>query len=43
MACTGAGRGKVKFGDLFFRWLWDQMLMVKEYAYAGIDFTGVLE
>ena len=30
MACTGAGRGRVKFGDPFFRWLWDQILMVED-------------
>ena len=40
MARTGAGRGRVKFGDPFFRWLRDQMLMVEDYAYAGTDFTG---
>ena len=40
MACTGAGRGRVKFGDAFFRWLRDQMLMVEDYAYAGTDFIG---
>ena len=40
MACTRAGRGRVKFGDPFFRWLWDQMLMVEDYAYVGTDFTG---
>ena len=40
MACTGVGRGRVKFGDAFFRWLWDQILMVEDYAYAGTDFTG---
>ena len=40
MARTGAGRGRVKFGDPFFRWLWDQMLMVEDYAYAGTYFTG---
>ena len=39
MARTGAGRGRVKFGDVFFRWLWDQMLMVEDYTYAGIYFT----
>ena len=37
---TRAGRGRVKFVDSFFRWLRDQMLMVEDYAYAGIDFTG---
>ena len=40
MACTGVGRGRVKFSDPFFRWLWDQMLMVEDYAYASTDFTG---
>ena len=39
MARTGVGRGRVKFGDPFFRWLWDQILMVEDYAYAGTDFT----
>ena len=43
MACIGAGRGRVKFSDTFLRWLWDQMLMVKVYAYAGTDFTGDLD
>ena len=42
MARTGAGRGRVKFGDVFFRWLWDQMLMVEDYAYAGTNFTSDL-
>ena len=40
MARTGAGRGRVKFGDSFFRWLWDQTLMVEDYAYAGTDFIS---
>ena len=40
MARTGAGRGKVKFGDPFFKWLSDHILMVKDYAYAGTEFTG---
>ena len=40
MAHIGAGRGKVKFGDPFFRWLRDQILMVEDYAYAGTNFTG---
>ena len=43
MACTGAGRGRVNFSDPFFRWLWDQMLMVEDYAYAGTDFIGDLD
>ena len=33
----------VKFGDLFFRWLLDQILMVEDYAYASIDFIGDLD
>ena len=40
MARIGAGSGKVKFGDPFFRWLRDQILMVEDYAYAGTDFRG---
>ena len=39
MAHTGAGRGKVKFSDPFFRWLQDQILMVEDYAYVGTEFT----
>ena len=40
MAHTGAGRGRVKFSDMFFRWLGDQMLMIEDYAYAGTYFIG---
>ena len=40
MARTGACRGRVKFGDLFFRWLRNQMFVVEDYAYAGTDFLG---
>ena len=40
IACTGVGRGKVKFGDPFFRWIRDQILMVEDYAYVGTDFSG---
>ena len=40
MARMGVGSDRVKFGDAFFRWLWDQMLMVEDYAYAGTNFTG---
>ena len=43
MAHTGVGRGKVKFGHLFFRWLRDQILMVEDYAYVGMDFSGDLD
>ena len=40
MSRTGVGRGKVKFGDPFFRWLRDQILMVEDYAYVGTKFSG---
>ena len=39
MARTGVGRGKVKFSDLFFRWLRDQLLWVEDYTYVGTDFS----
>ena len=39
----GLDKKKVNFGDLFFRWLRDQILMVEDYAYAGIDFNGDLD
>ena len=40
MAPTGVGRGKVKFGDPLFQWQRDKLLMVKDCAYAGTDFSG---
>ena len=40
MAHTGAGRGKVKFNDPFFRCLRDHLLMMEDYAYSGTDFSG---
>ena len=40
MARIGVGIGKVNFGDPFFRWLQDQILMVEDYAYIGTEFTG---
>ena len=43
MAHTRAGRGKVKFGDPFFRWLRDQLLMVEDYAYVGTNFSDDLD
>ena len=43
MARIGVGRGKVKFGHLFFRWLRDQILMVEDYAYIGTNFTRDLD
>ena len=39
MGHRGACRGRVKFNDPFFRWLRDQILMVEDYAYVGMDFT----
>jgi hypothetical protein len=30
----------VKYDDIFFDWLQTQMLMVDDYAYAGLDFRG---
>ena len=28
----------VRYNDVFFDWLRDQMLMVDDYAYVGLDF-----
>jgi hypothetical protein len=30
----------VKYENIFFDWLQNQMLMVDDYAYAGLDFRG---
>jgi hypothetical protein len=30
----------IKYDDTFFDWLRPQMLMVDDYAYAGLDFLG---
>jgi hypothetical protein len=30
----------VKYDDIFFDWLQNQMLMVDDYAYVGLDFRG---
>jgi hypothetical protein len=30
----------VKYDDQFFDWLQNQVVMVEEYAYAGLDFRG---
>ena len=43
MAHTGAGGGKLKFGDPFFRLLRNQILMVEDYAYVGTDFHGDID
>ena len=37
---TRGGRVKVKYDVVFFRWLDDQILMIKDYTYAGTDFRG---
>jgi hypothetical protein len=33
----------VKYDDIFFDWLQNQMLMVDDYAYVGLDFQGDLD
>jgi hypothetical protein len=33
----------VKYDNIFFDWLQNQMLMVDDYAYAGLDFLGDLD
>ena len=43
LAHTGESRGKFKFGDPFFRWLDDQILMIEDYMYTGIDLRGDLD
>jgi hypothetical protein len=30
----------VKYDDQFFDWLQGQVVMVEDYAYAGLDFRG---
>jgi hypothetical protein len=30
----------IKYDDIFFDWLQPQMLMVDDYAYAGLDLLG---
>jgi hypothetical protein len=30
----------IKYDNIFFDWLQNQMLMVDDYAYAGLDFRG---
>ena len=40
MAHMRTGRGKVSFGAPFFHCLNDQILMIQDYAYVGIDFKG---
>ena len=40
MARIGETRGRVKFGDPFFQWLRDHLLIVEDYAYAGTNFRG---
>jgi hypothetical protein len=33
----------IKYNDSFFDWLSPQMLMIDDYAYAGLDFRGDLD
>ena len=40
MTLHGGGGSKVKYGSVFFHWLDDQILMIKDYTYAGIEFRG---
>ena len=40
MAYTGGGGAKVKYGNPFFCWLDNQILMIEDYAYAGNKFWG---
>ena len=37
MARMGAGKNKVKFVAPFFCWLNNQILMIEDYAYIGIE------
>jgi hypothetical protein len=30
----------IKYGDVFFQWLRNQLIMVEDYAYARTDFHG---
>jgi len=30
----------IKYDDVFFQWLRNQLIMVEDYAYAGTDFRG---
>jgi hypothetical protein len=32
----------IKYDDQFFDWLRNQVVMVEDYAYAGLDFRGDL-
>jgi hypothetical protein len=33
----------IKYNDSFFDWLRPQMLMIDDYAYAGLDFRGDMD
>ena len=33
----------IKYNDSFFHWLRPQMMMMYDYAYAGLDFRGDLD
>ena len=38
MPCLGSAVPKVSYGAGFFRWLRNQLLMIEDYAYDGVDF-----
>ena len=38
MAHHGGGGSKVVCASVFFPWLWNQLLMVEDYAYEGEEF-----
>ena len=40
MACIGGGGAKLRFEATFFHWLSDQILIIEDYAYVGIEFRG---
>ena len=37
MALHGGGGPKVVYGEVFFRWLRGQLLMIEDYSYEGVD------
>ena len=40
MARTRGGSAKVKYGNPFFHWLYNQILMIEDYVYSGTKFQG---
>ena len=43
MACHGVGGSKLVYGFIFFRWLRNQLLMIKDYSYERAEFCEDLE